>query len=141
MPALCDVNFLLALCYGGHVHHPQALAWIDQQGDLEVLICRQTQLALLRLLSNSSVMGLDVCTQGQAWAVYDALLGDGRFEFSLEPPILEMFLRTFSGSGHVSPKLWQDAYLAAFACAGSLHLVTFDQGFRRFEGLQAVILS
>jgi len=141
MPTLCDVNFLLALCYEGHVHHPQALAWLDQQGDLEVTICRNSQLGLLRLLSNPAVMGIDVCTQDQAWAIYDAVASDGRFEFSLEPQNLEIFLRKYSTSSQVSPKLWQDAYLAAFARAGNLRLVTFDQGYRRFNELQSVFLG
>jgi hypothetical protein len=141
MSTLCDVNFLIALCYDGHVHHRQALDWLDQQGELEVVICRNTQLGLLRLLSNPAVMGVDVCTQEQAWAVYDAITSDGRFEFSLEPQNLEDYLRKYSASGQVSPKLWQDAYLAAYARAGNLRLVTFDQGFRRFEGLQCVLLG
>src|SRR4030065_2306272 len=141
MSTLCDVNFLLSLCYEGHVHHPQALAWLDQQGDLEVIICRNSQLLLLRLLSNPAVMGVDACTQDQAWAIYDAVANDGRFEFSLEPQNLEMFLRKYTTSGQVSPKLWQDTYLAAFARAGNLRLVTFDQGFRRFDELQTVFLG
>ena len=40
-----------------------------------------------------------------------------------------------------SPKLWQDAYLAAFAVAAGLSLVTFDQGFRKFRRLQSIILG
>jgi hypothetical protein len=86
-------------------------------------------------------MGTDVCTQEHAWVVYDALLSDGRFEFTLEPHNLDSYLRQYSTSGQVSPKLWQDAYLAAFARSGNLRLVTFDQGFRRFEGLQCIILG
>jgi len=141
MAALCDVNFLLALCYDGHVHHPQALAWLDQQNDLDVIICRHTQLGLLRLLSNAAVMSQDVCNQEQAWAVYDAVASDGRFEFFHEPDNLEVFLRKYSTASTASPKLWQDAYLAAFARAGDLQLVTFDRGFRKFEDLQSILLS
>jgi predicted nucleic acid-binding protein len=37
--------------------------------------------------------------------------------------------------------LWQDAYLAAFARAAKLHLVTFDGGFRQYEGLRLTLLG
>ena len=141
MPALCDVNYLLALCYEGHVHHPQAFAWIDQQIDPELVLCRNTQLGLLRLLSNATVMGNDVCTLEQAWDVYDLLASDSRFEYSSEPDGLEPFLRQYTSSGIISPKLWQDAYLAAFAQAGKLRLVTFDKGFSQFQGLQLSLLN
>ena len=141
MPALCDVNFLLALCYEGHVHHPQALTWFDQQDELDVILCRNTQLGMLRLLCNSAVMGPDVCTLGGAWEVYDLLSCDPRFEFSSEPDGLEPFLRQYTASGQTSPKLWQDAYLAAFARAGKLRLVTFDRGFGKFERLQLTLLG
>jgi hypothetical protein len=141
MPALCDVNFLLALCYDGHIHHPPALARFEQQGDAVILICRNTQMGLLRLLTNRSVMGEAVCTQQQAWAVYDAITRDMHFEFSPEPEGLENFLRQYSASNQVTPKLWQDAYLAAFARAANLHLVTFDRGFHQFNGLDVILLT
>jgi uncharacterized protein len=141
MPALCDVNVLLALCYAGHVHHPQALGWLESQEDLGVVLCRQTQLGLLRLLCTPAVMGADVCTLKQAWDVYDAVANDARFDFSLEPDSLEPFLRGYTSAGQVSPKLWQDAYLAAFARAWHLRLATFDQGFRKFDGLQLILLE
>jgi len=141
MPALCDVNYLLALCYNGHIHHPQAVTWFDQQDDLEMILCRNTQLGLLRLLCNSTIMGADVCTLARVWEVYDLLSSDPRFEFSGEPEGLEVFLRQYTTIGQTSPKLWQDAYLAAFARAAKLRLVTFDQGFGKFEGLGLILLG
>lgn len=82
-----------------------------------MVICRVTQLSLLRLLTNTSVMDKDVCNLKQAWTIYDTLLGDERFEFATEPIDLEQHLRRYTVGGRVSPKLWQDAYLAAFARA------------------------
>lgn len=141
MPTLCDVNVLLALCYDGHVHHPQALTWLEGQDDFGVTLCRNTQLGLLRLLSNPVVMGQDACTLEQAWGVYDKILRDTRFEFITEPEGLEPFFRLYSSAGQVSPKLWQDAYLAAFARAAKLRLATFDRGFGNFKGLQLTLLG
>ncbi len=106
-----------------------------------MLICRNTQLGLLRLLCNTSVMGPDVCTLPQAWSIYDEIITDERFDFATEPEALERFLREFTSTGTVSPKLWQDAYLAAFARSTRAHLVTFDQGFKQFKGLKLTLLS
>jgi len=140
MAALCDVNFLLAACYDGHLHHSAALKWLDQQDELSVILCRQTQLGLLRLLCNPSLMAENACTLDQAWELYDAILNDERFDFYPEPEGLEPLLREYTSSGRVSPKLWQDAYLAAFARAAKLRLVTFDQGFKQFDGLKLALL-
>jgi len=107
MPSLCDVNLLLAACYDRHIHHPAALAWLEQQDELSLVICRQTQLRLLRLLTNASVMGAEVCTLTQAWGVYETLLSDERFDFYAESLGLEPYLRNYTRSGRVFPKLWQ----------------------------------
>ena len=42
--------------------------------------------------------------------------------------------------GADSPNLWTDAYLAAFSRCAGLRLVTFDQGFSRFAGLDLLLL-
>lgn len=141
MPSLCDVNLLLAASYDRHIHHPAALAWLEKQDELSLVICRQTQLGLLRLLTNASVMGTEVCTLTQAWEIYEILMSDERFDFYAEPLGLEPYLRKYTQSGRVSPKLWQDAYLAAFARAAKLHLATFDEGFRQFESLRLTVLE
>lgn len=141
MASLCDINCLLAICYDRHVHHPAALAWLEQQAALSVGICRNTQLGLLRLLTNASVMMGDVCNLKQSWNVFDILMSDERFVFYVEPVDLEQHFRRYTASGRVSPKLWQDAYLAAFAFATKLHLVTFDGGFQQFNGLHLTLLG
>ena len=141
MAALCDVNCLLAFCYDRHVHHTAAITWLESQAELSMVICRNTQLGLLRLLTNASVMDKDVCNLKQAWTIYDTLMGDERFDFSTEPVNLEQHLRRYTSGGRVSPKLWQDAYLAAFARAAKLHLVTFDEGFRQYEGLRLTLIG
>ena len=141
MPMLCDANLLLALCYDRHIHHATALAWLDSQQPGEVILCRSAQLSLLRLLCHATVMGKDVCTQVQAWAIYDAILGDERFSFYPEPEGVEALLRVYTQSSLASPNLWSDTYLAAFARAANLHLATFDKGFRQFDGLRLADLD
>ena len=67
--------------------------------------------------------------------VLDDMMVDDRFSYWDEPNGLLLKLRLFTKGYPFSPKLWQDAYLAAFAMAGNLQLVTFDAGFQKFEGL------
>ena len=141
MPVLCDVNLLLAFSYDRHIHHTLALTWLDGQDDRTVLLCRTTQLSLLRLLCTASVMGTKVCTMVEAWSIYDTILRDDRFRYRAEPDAIEVALRRFTQIRQISPRLWQDAYLAAFAVTADLQLVSFDRGFRQFAGLELTLLE
>jgi hypothetical protein len=141
MPTLADVNLLLAFSYEGHIHHLPALAWLNKQGSGAVVVCSITKLSLLRLLCNRSVMGENACSLDQAWAIYDGILGDDRFHFYTEPESLETNLRKFTQSTQTSPKLWQDAYLAAFALSFNISLTTFDKGFQQYPDLQLTLLA
>ena len=126
-----DINVWLALTYEGHVHHAAAAAWFGAVSeDARLLFCRFTQLGLLRLLTAEAVMGDEVMDQQQAWGAYDRWLGDGRVEFVEEPADLESMFRRLTRRRHPAPKDWADAYLAAFAAASELTLVSFDRGFR-----------
>jgi hypothetical protein len=113
------------------VHHDVSRDWFTElPGDSRFLFCRLTQLGLLRLLTAEVVMGDDVLSQSEAWGVYDRWLEDGRVRLMDEPPALERTFRSLTRSRRASPKVWADAYLAAFADAAQLTLVTFDRGFR-----------
>jgi len=137
MAYLCDVNFLLALTVGRHAHHAPVNAWAAQiLRPAELLVCRFTQLALLRLLNNPSVMGPQVCRGLDAWRIYDTLVSDHRFAFRPEPPGLDSALRRLTSSFAHSPKAWQDAYLAAFAATGLFTLVTLDSGMSHYPGVR-----
>lgn len=70
-------------------------------------------------------------TVKQAWSAYDVLAGDERVEFVQEPPSLERAFRDLTSRTHTAPKLWADAYLAAFAAEHNATLVTFDQSQAR----------
>ena len=127
MAALPDINVLVALSYGAHVHHAAALAWLDAvQKDGDVILCRLSQLGLLRLLNNPIAMGADVQSGFEAWKTWDAFLGDQRFRFEDEAEGFELHFRALSASFAHEPKRWQDAYFAAFALATDVELVTFD---------------
>jgi|SRR5260370_35378425 len=125
-----DTNVWLALVWGRHSHSERARDWFHQSYGEQFLFCRFTQLALLRLLTNRSVMDRDTKTMSAAWEIYDQCRADERIAFMAEPQDLDPKLRMFTRSREASPKLWADAYLAAFASAAGLRLVTFDKAFR-----------
>jgi toxin-antitoxin system PIN domain toxin len=141
MPSLCDVNVLLALVYGRHQFHSQAVAWLDgMDTEAGIIVCRQTQLGLLRLLSTRAVMEEDVLSPAQCWGVFDVMMADHRFAFMREPRDMEPHFRHAMRGRLSSPKLWQDAYLASFARAAGLQIVTFDAGFQQFAGVETNVL-
>jgi toxin-antitoxin system PIN domain toxin len=126
-----DINVWVALTHGAHVHHLVARDWFDSlEADVRFSFCRFTQLGLLRLLTAEAVMGEDVVTQREAWALYDRWLKDERVDFVEESPALERSFRARTRLKQAAPKSWADAYLAAFAETSQLALVTFDKGFR-----------
>ena len=126
-----DINVWVALSYGAHVHHDVARDWFAELPvETRFSFCRLTQLGLLRLLTAEAVMKEDVLSQAEAWGVYDRWVEDPRVTLLDEPPALERRFRTLTRSRQASPKAWADAYLAAFADASQLTLVTFDHGFR-----------
>lgn len=143
---LCDGNLWLALALSGHVHHHAASSWLETVDRPEsICLCRATQQTFLRLLTNSAVLapyGNPPLTNNEAWAAYQALLSDDRIVFQgVEPPELESIWRQLACRDSASPKLWMDAYLAAFALAGGLTMVTTDRGFTQFSGLELLLIA
>jgi len=138
---LADANVWLALAYSDHLHHAKAKAWFDAQSENSCAFCRVTQLALLRHLTNSKIMGQFVQSQHDAWKSFDRLVEDPRVILVAEPLVLEGVFRGFTQAFSPSHALWTDAYLAAFAIASTAQLVTFDQSFSQFSGLNWLALS
>ena len=126
-----DINVWVALTYEGHAHHRTAATWFETlTPDVSLVFCRLTQLGLLRLLTTEAVMGDEVMTQSQAWWAYDRWHGDPRVELVDEPAEIEAHFRALTRLRQPATKDWADSYLAAFATAGQLTLVTFDKGLR-----------
>ncbi|MGH3442288.1 MAG: TA system VapC family ribonuclease toxin [Nitriliruptorales bacterium] len=143
---LCDGNVWLALALSGHAHHPAAADWLETVDEPDAIrFCRATQQTYLRLLTNAAVLapyGNRPLTNDEAWAAYDAFLEDDRVTFQrAEPAELESIWHRFARAETASPKLWMDAYLAAFAYGSGFTMVTTDAAFRQFDGLDLLILS
>lgn len=138
---LVDANVWLAVSADGHTHHTKATDWFEARVEQSCAFCRVTQMALLRHLTNVKIMGENVQTQTEAWRTYDKLANDPRLIFLAEPASIETVLRRFTQANSPSHGLWTDAYLAAFAIESSTQLVTFDQGFSGFAGVDLLVLS
>lgn len=123
-----DVNVWVALGMDGHAHHAAAKRWYETLPETGTLVfCRQTQLGLFRIFTTAAIMQKDVLTMQGCWRVFDLWVATGQVAWADEPLGLEELLRTLTVGVTVSPKIWMDAYLAAWAEAGNLTLVTFDR--------------
>ena len=135
---LLDVNVWLALVVEGHPHHGVALG--NWESFRRPMVCRVTQLSLLRLLCNRQVMGNEVFEPEQAWKTYEQLIAARTVEFAHEPRELDSALKPLLKGARAGRDFWTDAYLASFAQCAGLRLVTFDAGFLKFRGLDALVL-
>ncbi|KAB2637998.1 MAG: PIN domain-containing protein [Verrucomicrobia bacterium] len=141
---LLDVNIWLALVLSGHTHHRAARAWLDgEQEWTSLCFCRVTQQGLLRLLTTAGVLagyGNAPLSNRQAWDVIDGFMEDGRFTFANEPEGVEETWKALAIRDTHSPKLWMDAYLAAFAVRSGFQMITTDKAFSQFSGLDLLVL-
>lgn len=138
---LLDVNLWIALAFQAHVQHAAARRWFDSQPVGTCHFCRLAQIGFLRIASNPRMVGVTAVTIDAAWTLYDDLMADERVGFSNEPSGVEAELRSLSAGKQFSAKLWNDGYLAAFARATGLQVVSFDRDFLKFANARSVILS
>ena len=125
---LPDVNVWLALASRRHIHSQTCSDWLDSlESGLSVAFCRVSQMGLLRLLTNEAVMRNDVLSSRDAWQAYRTILAYERIAFAPEPFALEREWQKLTSQDQPTPKVWTDAYLAAFAQASGLRLVTLDR--------------
>lgn len=142
---LVDTNVWLALSLSAHVHQAPVRSWFEEvAAPGTILFCRATQQSFLRLLTSAAVLapyGNKPLTNTQAWNVFEELLSDERVRFADEPAGLAARWRRYGARSAASPKLWMDAYLAAFAAQAGCQLVTTDADFGQFQGLDFVLLG
>lgn len=140
---LPDVNIWLALGLPEHVHHRAAMEWFDPE-DHPIYFCRASQQGLLRLLTTAAVLApykLAPLSNRQAQVRMNEMLALERVRMADEPRALDADWARYADSNFASPKLWMDAYLAAFALCGGYRLVTTDKAFKQFKGLDVLILK
>lgn len=137
---LPDVNVWLAASWSRHSAHNAARDWMDaEEGDL--VFCRVSQMAFLRLLTNPAITKEDALPRRRAWEVFDSLVGDPRIRLLAEPQGLDSLWRAFSKREDKSHLLWTDDYLAAFAQAADAEFITFDRAlYKRYSSVRVTCL-
>jgi len=95
---------------------------------------------MLRLLTNPSAMREDVLTQAQAWEVFDTFTQVSAARLIEEPEGIDPLFRRFTKRDEISTKQWADGYLAAFAEAAKITMVTFDRALAG-QVKNAILLS
>jgi toxin-antitoxin system PIN domain toxin len=137
----------LALSVADHTHNGTAWKWLRLLPHQNRLIfSRHTQIGLLRLLTNASVMGKQTLTLRKARDVYDRWLQDPRVDFYPEPRNIDAGFRQATEPFAAKPaSRWVgDCWLLACAAGNQAMLVTFDRAvveFARNQGHTAVIPS
>jgi toxin-antitoxin system PIN domain toxin len=108
--------------------------------------CRATQQSFLRLASTPTLhkaYGVERISNQDALLALDSLQTLPQVIFREETPGVFALWRQLAGLDTASPKVWMDAYLAAFAIAGGLSLTSLDRDFKNFvpQGLNLILLA
>jgi uncharacterized protein len=145
--SLFDTNIWIALTFPRHPHRPLAKkAFENATTKQPAVFCRSTQQSVLRLMSTAGIArSYDVppLSNHESWLALEALQALPQVAWRDEPPGVLPHWRNLAALDTSSPKVWMDAYLAAFAIAGGLRLVTLDSDFKNFEsqGLKLTLLA
>ena len=125
MQALFDVNVLVALLDGGHLHHRKATAWLAAHQRAGWASCPLTQNGCIRILSLASYPNSQ--PPGAVAARLAHALSGERHEFW--PDSLSVLAPRQLAWEHVlGSRQVTDAYLLALAVKHGGRLVTFDRG-------------
>jgi toxin-antitoxin system PIN domain toxin len=141
---LFDTNVWVAIAFSSHPHHGVARKQFElATSNRPAGFCRATQHAFLRLLTTPAIQKLfasGVITNDEAWKLWAQLMDLPQVVWLEEPHGIELHWQKLACLSSASPKVWMDAYLAAFAITGGLLLMTLDTDFKKYEahGLKLV---
>jgi len=147
LDTLFDSNVWLALTFSAHPHHSLAKKiFATTTRESPACFCRATQQSFLRLATTPTILkayGAEGFTNLDAVSLIAALTKLPNIRMLPEPLGLEPLWHRLAGLKTASPKVWMDAYLAAFAICHEAEFVTLDRDFRRFEedGLKLRLLA
>lgn len=140
--SLVDTSVWLAALFSTHQFYPPAKrCLLEATPATPVFFCRSTQQSFLRLASTPTVLqayGAAGLTNRDALSALDSLMALPQVRVSDEPPGTFQLWQRLAARDTASPKVWMDAYLAAFAISGGLRLASLDRDFQNFTsfGLQ-----
>lgn len=143
-----DTNVWIAYFFKGHPHHAIAAEFMRGRSvDEPATLSRAVEHSFLRLLTTAALCrGYDSPVISNRKAV--EILGKWHAQphircLDAEPEGTRELWLELAAIPSASPKVWMDAYLAAFAIRAGLPFASLDTDFRRFEaaGLQLLLLS
>jgi toxin-antitoxin system PIN domain toxin len=141
MNYLLDTNTALAILHGNHENHGLAMKWLSTVSEPgSIGLCRVAEVGMFRVLTQRSVMGANTVSPIEAWNAVERMYEDDRFVPAAEPYSLPRTWRDLISGLHSNAMADTDTYLAAFAKAAGLQLVTFDTGYQRFPDVKSLIL-
>lgn len=142
---LFDANVWVGLAFAAHPNHvPATAVYRTTTAARPACFCRSTQQSTLRLLTIPTLLrayGVPNLSNRDSLATLEQFAASPAVAYRGEPVGTVPVWHRLAALPTASPKVWMDAYPAAFAIAGGLELVTFDKGFARFAGLNATILA
>jgi len=145
--SLFDTNVWIAAIFSSHPFHSRAQAALAERTAADpAVFCRSTQQSFLRLTSTEALLrtyGARGLTNRDALVALSDLMTLPQVCDRPEPPGTVALWHRVAARDTASPKLWMDAYLAAFALSGGLGLVSLDHDFKSFEmqGLNLILLN
>ncbi|TLD72578.1 PIN domain-containing protein [Phragmitibacter flavus] len=145
--SLFDSSAWVAAVFPTHPFHARAQAALAAATAEEpAVFCRATQVSFLRLITTPQLLRhYDAAhmTNRSALTQLQMLLSRPEIAEIEEPPGTAALWQKLAMHDTASPKVWMDAYLAAFAIKGGLHFVTLDGDFKSYQphGLQLALLN
>ncbi|MGO8792197.1 MAG: TA system VapC family ribonuclease toxin [Terriglobia bacterium] len=141
MRDLLDASVWLPLSAPEHAHYHRARRYWDVESASELAFCRVTALALLRHLTNTTILGSAALDGGAAWEALETWLSVPQVTLLPEPPGVDELLAQWARKLDLRTGQWTDAYLAAFAAASGSRLIAFDNDFHRYPGIEFLHLK
>ncbi len=133
-----DVNVLVAAHLSGHVHHRRALAHLTAALERDtVLVPDAVWSGFLRIVTNRRIFAEPSTVPAAVTFVRAVVTAPGYRHVPGLVDGIEPLLQTLTAVG-AGANLVPDAYVAAVAREHGCPVSTFDQDFRRFDGLRIV---
>ena len=143
---LIDSNCWPPIAFDRHGNHAAAVAAIGRTTpERPAYFCRVTEQSVVRLLSATAIQAMyesPLITNEGAVRLLNEWHSEPNVAFVDEPIGTRDLWLHLANRNTASPKLWVNAYLAAFAISGKLRLITNDKAFHQFEphGLEIELL-
>lgn len=135
--SLYDASAWVAAVFPNHPAHARAQSVLEQATPEEpAAFCRATQISFVRLMTTPALLrqyGALHMTNQSALEVLERLCSRREITEVDEPSGTFDLWRRMAALNSPSPKVWMDAYLAAFAIGGGWSLVTLDKNFKNYE--------